>query len=454
MELRPYQTQAIAQVFDHWKSGIRSVLLQMPTGAGKSATLGKICEIGYRKGRRVIVVAHRTELVEQLKNTLGRYGINAGVIQAGAKDNNCPIKVCSVQTLYQRHEWYLKGEEPNLIIFDEAHHAVSRTYRDIADHYPQAKVLGVTATPCRTDGKPLDDLFEVLVFGPTIPDLINQRYLVPPDYYVSDSVLGDKRPKVLRGDFVLKDLAAVVSETHLEGDLVNEWLRLGEDRQTVVFAVGRDHSLQIVNAYLQAGITAAHIDCHTKQKDRAAILADFAAGKIRILSNVGIVTEGFDVPEIGCVQLARPTQSVALYYQMVGRALRPSEGKKRAIILDHAGAYAEHGSVLDPRHWSLDGEVISKAQSVKKEKAESIPQQQIVRVNGEVLLVPITPDNAPWLDRLNTLLSIHRKWNTNKYGIARQLKEEFPNLTVDNWKVVAKALGYKWQWAKHIAEAS
>jgi len=453
VELRQYQQQAIAKVYESLKQH-RASLLQLPTGAGKTVVLGRIVLAGNRNQKRVLVAAHRSELVSQIQGTLSRYGLNTSRIQAGhGSDYDNPLQVASVQTLVRRKESIIP---PAIIIFDEAHHCTAGTYLQVIEAFPNAKILGVTATPTRMDGKPLGDLFTDLIQVVSVSELIESGFLVPPQYFVGASVIGSAKPKVQMGDYQIKDLSKIVQEVELEGELVGEWLRTANGVPTVVFAVTCEHSRRIVEAYREAGIPAEHIDGNCSATERDRILKDFASGKIKILSNVNIVTEGFDLPEIGCVQLARPTKSVAMAFQMIGRALRPSPGKSEAIILDHAGIYGEHGSVTDPIFWSLDDVAKSQYQREREAKerekgAENTTELVVFGTNDK--LVKIDSSFPP--DALKTFIKLRGlaiKNDRKKIWIAYRLREEHPDLSQNHWKVVARALGYHHKWIDHFME--
>lgn len=453
MELRKYQQELKRDIYRQWAEGIKRVLAQLPTGGGKSATLASIVSDANDKGYQVLIIAHRQELLEQLQGTLKRYGIFSGLIKSGYPFTPVPVQVASVQTLVKRLD---KIEiNPKLIVVDECHHAKASSYVKVLEAYPEARVLGVSATPCRTDGKGLGDIFETLVKGSTIPNLVEQGFLVPPTYYCSRSVIEDSTIRVSGGDYHLGDLSLAVRESKLEGNLVREWEEKAKGLQTIVFAVNVEHSQEIVKAYRMAGIPAHHLDCSTPTDLRKAILAQFALGKIQILSNVAIVSEGFDVPACACVQLARPTKSLALYFQMVGRALRPAEGKSEAIVLDHAGCYAEHGCIMAPINWSLEAskKVVAKEKEAQPDWIEpSQREQKVLNINGEEVLIKVeSTGDAAWLAELRRLLEIQQKQSFKPGWVVYNLAKKY-ELTLEQWRKVGKVLAYKRGWADHFVE--
>jgi len=241
----------------------------------------------------------------------------------------------------------------DLIVVDEAHHVRARSYRQILDAYPAAVILGMTATPCRGDGRGLGNVFQVIVEASQVAELIKLGFLVPTRVYAPT------RPdlsgvRVARGDYVESQLAQRMDTSRLVGDIVSHWLRLAQRRPTVVFATGVAHSVHLRDEFRRAGVLAEHIDASTPAEERDAILAKLAAGTVELVTNAMVLTEGWDCREAACLILARPTRHHGLYRQMVGRALRPAPGKGDALILDHAGAVFEHGFVEERVIWTLD----------------------------------------------------------------------------------------------------
>jgi superfamily II DNA or RNA helicase len=240
----------------------------------------------------------------------------------------------------------------DLVIVDEAHHCRARTYQRLMQAYPGAVILGMTATPCRGDGRGLGDVFETIVECPPVAELIAGGYLVPTIVYAPT------RPdlsgvRVERGDYVESQLAAKMNDQHLVGDVVSHWHRLADRRRTVVFATGVAHSVHLRDEFRASGVWAEHIDGSTPVEQRDAILARLADGTVEVVCNAMVLTEGWDQPTVSCLVLARPTKHMGLYRQMVGRVLRPAPGKTDALILDHAGAVFEHGFVEEPVVWAL-----------------------------------------------------------------------------------------------------
>jgi superfamily II DNA or RNA helicase len=313
------------------------------------------------KGSRVLFIAHRAELIEQTSAKLDAIGVKHGIIMAGhwRSNNRAPVQLASIQTLVRRKFWLEKENwEFNLTIVDECHHNSSVSYQKVMTAMREKDVLlGLTATPYRTDGKPLGKDFNALVQVSDVRELTAAGYLVPARIFVS------KKQPMLRGigkvagDYNQHDLGEAVDRAAIVGDILKTWLRNARERLTIGFAVNIAHGLHLTGLFKDAGIATEFICGKTPDEERSAILASWRIGVTRVVWNVGVFTEGFDMPEIGCLIAARPTMSRCLWRQMLGRALRilPETGKVDAMILDHAGLTRAHGFVDDNDVISLDG---------------------------------------------------------------------------------------------------
>jgi superfamily II DNA or RNA helicase len=265
------------------------------------------------------------------------------------------VQVASVATLWARAFRGEKIERPgaDLVIVDEAHHIRAGTWSAIVESYPAAKVIGMTATACRGDGRGLGAAFDELVACADVEELVRLGHLVATKVYAPfDPDLSGVR--TARGDWVESELAARLDRPKLVGDVVEHWHRLGEGRKTVVFATGVQHSVHIRDEFRRSGVAAEHIDGQTPADERDAILRGLAEGRVQLVSNAMVLTEGWDSPDVSCIILARPTKNLGLYRQMVGRVLRPAPGKVDALVLDHSGATLRHGFAEDPVAWTLD----------------------------------------------------------------------------------------------------
>lgn len=360
MELRDYQTHILDQVKAHMRAGERRLLIVSPTGSGKTVLVAHMLKSAARKGNKSWFAVHRRELIMQSIRTFHQVGVKHGVISTNFPENrNNPIQLVSVQTIARRIGKY---DSPNIIILDEGHHAAAGTWRKLFDNYPRAFFVLLTATPERLDGKGLKEYANVMINGPSVSQLISDGYLSDYKAYAPPSQIDTAGLKKSMGDFQKSALGkrAIVTT----GDAVKEYKSRACGKKAIAFCANIEHSKHVVNAFNSAGISAAHVDGTTDAKERDRKIKLFKEGKINVLSNVELFGEGFDVPSIEAVILLRPTQSLSLHLQQVGRALRPADGKSHAIIIDHAGNLERHGLPDQPRLWSLLG----KKERLKNEK--------------------------------------------------------------------------------------
>jgi superfamily II DNA or RNA helicase len=446
--LRPYQSALIDEVTTAFKSGHRRVIAQLPTGGGKTTVFTELLRRLQQRGNKGLTLAHRQELVKQAHLTLGRFGLSAGVIMSGYDPDLAePLQVASVQTLARRlhYDW-----EPNLIVLDECHHVTSKNqYQQVLDRYPKAFVLGVTATPCRLDGKGLGDVFQYMAQGPSVADLVEQGHLVAPRYFSIPAAFDLEAVKLTAGDYNAKQLKEQWDKSKIHGDIVGHWMEHARGLQTIVFAPTVEISEQIAKMYNAAGVKAVHLDANTPEQLRSAYIEAFGRCAIRVLVNVGLFTEGFDCPSVACVQVVRPTKSVTLNYQMIGRALRPSAGKSEAIILDHVGLLHEHGSVMEPVEWELT-QTKKKSRKYEIERAEAEERSPtLITINGTVKLQDMGRGGAGWVSVLNGLTQQQQRSGYKPLWIYHRFLETYPEPTVDQLKAIAKVLGYHPRWALH-----
>lgn len=388
MKLREYQSALLNDIRDSWDKGNRLVLGQLPTGGGKTHIFSHLIR---EEGLRALVLAHRQELITQAAEKIGN---DAGIIKSGFEyEPDKPFQVASVQTLVNRLD---DVGEFDLIVVDEAHHASANTYSKILNRFPSARVLGVTATPCRLSGRGLADVFDDLVCGPSVMELIADGFLCPFSLYGDDKQMVTKGVRSSRGDYSIKDLAKKNDVIELAGSVVGAYQKHGESGKGIVFAINCEHSRGIANAFNQAGIPAAHLDGNSSSKERLETLSRFASGEIRVVSNVGLFTEGFDLPDIDVVQVARPTRSFALWLQMLGRGLRPAEGKEKAILIDHTDNWVIHGLPSRYRDWDLEkGEKARVLSKTKKTDSGEILEVSIIDV--DVDLYQVKEDPMEWV---------------------------------------------------------
>ena len=354
LNLRPYQANAVQQLRDNIASGVKNQLLCVPTGGGKTVIASEIINGAVKKNKSILFLAHRRELIEQCAAKLEEFGIyNYNIIMSGDKRNNrdAQVHIASVQTLLKR-----EFPDADLIIIDEAHRAAAKGYRTVVLNYPKASILGLSATPERLDGKGLDDLFSKIVEVCSVTSLIKDGFLISPACYGLNIDEADlKSLRTRGGDYSEDELEEMMDKPKLIGDIVTNWKKHANNKLSVIFACGVKHSKHIVDEFVKAGISAAHIDGSMSKIERESIIRDWRKGIIRVVSNVNLFTEGFDFPQLECCVLARPTQSVSLYLQMAGRIMRTHEDKSGAVILDHSNNVQTHGAPSLDRVWNLEG---------------------------------------------------------------------------------------------------
>jgi DNA repair protein RadD len=444
--LRPYQEKAINDVRDMWRGGKRATIIVAPTGAGKTTVGVEIINGAVKKGSKIYWIVHRRELVRQACERLTTFGVDYGVIMRGhLREAWKPVQVCSVQTLLRRPH----TNNPDIYFIDECHRALGDSYLKILAASPKARLIGLTATPWRTDGRGLGHLFDSIVECSSPAELTEQGFLVPARVFAPSAPDLEGLRKTA-GDYNQKQLAERSDKATLIGDIVSHWKRLASGVRTVCFAVSIEHSKHIVQRFRDAGIPAEHLDGTTPQDDRDAILKRLESGQTRIVSNVGVWTEGIDIPSIGAVILARPTASSGLYLQMAGRALRPCEGKDEAIILDHAGCTMQHGFVTDDREFDIDG------LTQRRKKGEAAERSVSVRICKSCYAAfPSTVNNCPGILQDGTICG-------QPYIVERQVEEAAgeleevqrvytikklsPNPVIARVQKVAEMMQYKPGW--------
>jgi DNA repair protein RadD len=332
----------------------KNPLAQLATGAGKTVIAAQVIHAYVGYGFRVWFVCHRREILDQTRRTLSGHGIESGTVASRVKYDPKPlVHVCSVGALPHRLD---KIEAPKLIIWDECHHMASPSWSALREKFPDAYHLGLTATPDRLDGLGLGDWFDVILCGPPTRDLIEGGHLSR--FRIFAPIIPDMRGvKERKGDYLRADLARAMDKPSLVGDVVDHYQRITPGKTALLFAVSVEASRNVVDRFNVLGVPALHVDADTSPDDRHAAIEALRTGRVKVLSNVELFTEGFDCPAVDAVILLRPTRSLALYLQMVGRGLRPSPGKEPTIILDHSGLVHAHGMPDDPVDWSLGGEL-------------------------------------------------------------------------------------------------
>lgn len=372
MELRPYQQEAKDAVFEQWDNGTRKTLLVLPTGCGKTIVFAKVTEDCVRKGDRVLILAHRGELLDQAADKLKKTtGLNSAVEKA---ETSClgswfRVVVGSVQTLMREKRLKQFPEDYfNTIIIDEAHHCISDSYQKVLQHFPDAHVLGVTATPDRGDMKNLGQYFESLAYEYTLPKAIKEGYLTPIKALTIPLTIDMSSVSVQAGDFKASDIGTAL-DPYLEG-IAREMGKYCADKKTVVFLPLVKTSQKFRDILNHHGFQAAEVNGDSQ--DRAEILADFEAGKYNVLCNSMLLTEGWDCPSVDCVVVLRPTKVRSLYCQMVGRGTRLSPGKDHLLLLDFLW-HTERHELCHPANLICDNEEVAQKMTENLEKAAGCP---------------------------------------------------------------------------------
>ena len=373
----------VSEAFEHH----RSVMVQMPTGTGKTVVLAELVKRLKMKneGLKILIVAHRRELVEQIKATIKRM-----------KMDSRNITVESIQTISRRID--ALDFIPSLVVIDEAHHALAKTYKMMWDVWPDARFLGLTATPCRLNGKGFTDLFDVLVQSWDIPTFIKEKWLSTFDFVsiksdgVTQRLIDSLQKRGADGDYQNKEMDMLLNKKPSIERLYRSLEEYGKDRKGIVYAINISHAQKITKLYQENGVKAIAIDSKTPATERQADIEAFKKGDIQVLVNVDIFSEGFDCPDVEFVQLARPTLSLAKYLQMVGRGLRVAKGKKNCVIIDNVGLYRVFGLPSQVWNWNamFEGKLkVGKKKETAKEREFFLKVQDDIQINpdSEMMMV-------------------------------------------------------------------
>lgn len=370
----------------------RSVMAQMPTGTGKTYLLTAVIDsfVSNNPMEKVWIVAHRRELVSQIDETVRKFHSYSASDTSSLLSS---VKAMSIQWL-MRHYDEIEGE-PGMIVIDEAHHALAKTYKEMWERFPKAKFLGLTATPCRLNGKGFTDLFDALVQSWAVPEFISKGRLATYDFVSikSDSVtqrlINSLQKRGTDGDYQNKEMDMLLNKKPSIERLYRSLEEYGKDRKGIVYAINISHAQKITKLYQEHGVKAIAIDSKTPATERQQDIEAFTKGDIQVLVNVDIFSEGFDCPDIEFVQLARPTLSLAKYLQMVGRGLRIAKGKKNCVIIDNVGLYRVFG--LPSQVWNWNAMFEGKLKVGKKK--ETAKEREFFLMNEEQDGIQIHPDS-------------------------------------------------------------
>ena len=334
LELRPYQLEARCRILAELER-VRATLLVLATGLGKTVCFASVAQHFVERGHRVLVIAHRSELLDQAAVTLTRFGLTVGIEQAERRARDASVVIASVQTLRGKRLASFATNSFGLVIIDEAHHTAAKGYRAVLDHFNVARVLGVTATPDRTDGLALRHAFTSVAYRMELGAGIHAGWLAPIDLRsVMVNSLDLSRVRSAAGDLVASELEAELTRDRVLHEVAGPLSELAAKRQTLAFVAGvhQAHALaEVLGGY---GVSAAAVDGSMSGERRAEVLADYRAGRVNVICNAMLLTEGFDCPETACIALVRPTRSRSLLTQMIGRGTRPAVGKLECLVID------------------------------------------------------------------------------------------------------------------------
>ena len=370
----------------------RSVMAQMPTGTGKTYLLTAVIDsfVSNNPMEKVWIVAHRRELVSQIDETVRKFHSYSA--------SNTPsllssVKAISIQWLMRHYDEI--EEEPGMIVIDEAHHALAKTYKEMWERFPKAKFLGLTATPCRLNGKGFTDLFDVLVQSWGVPEFISKGRLATYDFVsiksdgMTQRLIDSLQKRGADGDYQNKEMDMLLNKKPSIERLYRSLEEYGKDRKGIVYAINISHAQKITKLYQEHGVKAIAIDSKTSATERQQDIEAFKQGDIQVLVNVDIFSEGFDCPDVEFVQLARPTLSLAKYLQMVGRGLRVAKGKKNCVIIDNVGLYRVFG--LPSQVWNWKATFEGKLKYGRKK--ETPKERDFFLMYGKQETVPVGQDS-------------------------------------------------------------
>jgi superfamily II DNA or RNA helicase len=456
LQLRDYQQKAVHDIRESFLKKSRSPLLVLPTGGGKTVVFSYIAATTAARGKRVLILVHRIELLRQTSEALRKSGVRHGLVNPKfTPDLSAPVQVASVQTIIKRLHLFKSFD---LIVVDEAHHALATTWKRIIDHYSMARVLGVTATPCRADGTGLGieagGVFDDIIIGPQVSDLIAKGFLVKPVIYAPAERLDLSGLRTKMGDYDNAQLENLMDKPTITGDAVSHYKKLCDGVPAVAFCVSVRHAQHVAEEFRRAGYRAYHADGSLDDDVRKRILNGLGNGTVDVVTSCDLISEGTDIPAIGAAILLRPTQSLGLYLQQVGRALRPCAGKERAVILDHVGNVLTHGLPDEIREWSLEGEQRKNKKKEDKEKAIQVKQcEKCYAIHEPAPICPVcghiyeVKENAPQqVDGELRELSADDRLRLKKAKITEQARAQ----SLEELERIASQRGYKPGWAKHI----
>lgn len=452
IRLRQYQEKGVKEIRAALSSGFRAPCFVSPTGSGKTVTFSYIADNSQQKGKRVTIMVHRGELIRQICLALLGFDVGYGLIQSGKTQQPDKLtQVASVQTLVNRLE---KLPKPDLIIIDECAHATAGSYKKILEFYKDVPRIGVTATPQRLDGNGLGTVFDTLILGPTVQELIDQGFLSKPVYFCPPTGIDLSHVHMLGGDYRNDEIEAIMDKPKITGSAVEHYTKMSPGKPALAFCTSIKHAIHVKEQFCQAGYRAEIIEGKMDDKERARIVRDLGNGKIQVLVSVDLISEGFDCPVVHTIILLRPTQSLSLHLQQLGRGLRIYPGKTKALILDHVGNCLRHGLAETPREWSLEGK---SAGGRKKPNASTVAIRQCEKCFCVHVPAPKCPQcgNVYIADgrTVDEVAGDLVELTAAEIEGARQRREAKDNDERQKLERIAKERGYKPTWVDHILDA-
>lgn len=435
LKLREYQKNLLNETRTALANGYNSPCIVAPCGSGKSVIIAEIIKQASLKGNHTLFIVHRQELIQQIENTLKWWGVDLDYVQLGM-----------VQTIVRRLD---KTKKPNLIVTDENHHSLAKSYMDIYEHFKDVPRIGFTATPVRLNGGGLGEVNDILIEGPTVDELIAWGNLAPFKYY-APKLVDTSNFRLRAGDFVKKDINEAFTNK-IYGDVISHYNKLSKSKKAIVYCSGIKQSKEVAKMFNDNDIPTRHIDGTTKASDRDDAVEQFKNGNIKVICNVDLISEGFDVPDCQTVIMLRPTKSLGLYIQQSMRSMRYKDGKT-AVIIDHVGNVDRFNLPNYEREWILDPKPNSNNTETSEFQVKQCPkcfatlpsnyqicecghefkeEEKEVEILEDEELVEIKEDEK-------TAISISTK------GLEFNSPDECE--TVDDLKAYAKARDYKHGW--------
>jgi len=438
INLRPYQHQLITDIRLQYQLGKRSVLAVLPTGGGKTVCFSHIAQAAAKKGNRVCILVHRQELLDQASRSLP---VPHGRIQANrSMDLSNSVQIASVQTLARRLH-LLPRDFFQLLVVDEAHHTMAGTWAKVVAHFHKAHLLGVTATPIRSYGRGLGAHYQAMVQGPTAAELTDAGFLAPARVLAPPGFNATGLRKTM-GDFDTKQAEQRVGT--IMGDCIGHYRKHLAGQTAIAFCCSVAHAEAVAALFMGAGIPAASIDGTMSNEQRRDLLQALGTGRIRVLTSCALIGEGVDVPSVGGCILLRPTASVALHLQMIGRCLRPQPGK-RAVVLDHVGNTLRLGHHLEPRDWTLDG--IPKRDHEQAPSVKVCPSCFATAASAAQTCSECGHRFSPEVRELKQV-----DGELQELAVTRR-REQGSAQSLDDLRQLAQQRGYKRGWAERVYEA-